>query len=373
MPSSPNLYQYLMGSLSFVVEANSSIRYMLISTPNTFHTVSPFLVQKLLTSCTGEIQNVKKLQSGDLLACVVSWSCRGFRSKVCHIKDLIYEVHPVYIALQETYLKPADIAKIKLYSLVRKDNENESGRASGGVALLVSHDTPSSVITLHTNLQAVAVKVMFSNLVTVCTLYLPPSISAIDRDLNRLIDELPTPFIIIGDFNGHSPLWGSKNTNLRGRQIEEFVNIHSLCLLNNGEDTYFHQRSRTFHSLDLALCTPSLAPDFNFKVGVDLRDNDHFPIFLDRVNVGSNDAQRPTRYLFHRADWTNFALRALITRNMVKGENLNEVVNLVTKTIISAADASISKSGLSFPKNRKPWWNNYCTDTNRDQRAWNVF
>ncbi|GBM34249.1 hypothetical protein AVEN_60589-1 [Araneus ventricosus] len=48
---------------SFVVEANSSTRYRLINTPNTFHTVSPFLVQKLLTSCIGEIQNVKKLRS----------------------------------------------------------------------------------------------------------------------------------------------------------------------------------------------------------------------------------------------------------------------------------------------------------------------
>ncbi|GBM35918.1 hypothetical protein AVEN_244984-1 [Araneus ventricosus] len=72
MPSSPNLYQCLMGFLSFVVEANSSTRYMLISTPNTFHTVSPFLVQKLLTSCIGEIQNVKKLRSGYLLVQVDS-------------------------------------------------------------------------------------------------------------------------------------------------------------------------------------------------------------------------------------------------------------------------------------------------------------
>ncbi|GBL78382.1 hypothetical protein AVEN_42900-1 [Araneus ventricosus] len=72
MPSSPNLYQCLMGFLSFVVEANSSTRYMLISTPNTFHTVSPFLVQKLLTSCIGELQNVKKLRSGDLLVQVDS-------------------------------------------------------------------------------------------------------------------------------------------------------------------------------------------------------------------------------------------------------------------------------------------------------------
>ncbi|GBL80024.1 hypothetical protein AVEN_29042-1 [Araneus ventricosus] len=258
------------------------------------------------------------------MACVVSWNGRGFRSKVCHIKDLIYEVHPVCIALQKTYLKPADIAKIKRYSLVRE-------------------------------------KIMK----IICNCLHPI--------LATEADELPTPFIIIGDFNGHSPLWGSKNTNTRGRQIEEFVNTHSLCLLNNGEDTYFHQRNRTFHSLDLVLCTPSLAPYFNFRVEVDLRDSDHFPIFLDRVNVDSNDAQRPTRYLFHRADWTNFTLRALITRDMVEGENLNEVVNLVTKTIISAADASIPKSGLSFPKNRKPWWNKYCTYTNRDQRRSGMF
>ncbi|GBM65243.1 DNA-directed RNA polymerases I, II, and III subunit RPABC2 [Araneus ventricosus] len=54
--------------------------------------------------------------------------------------------------------------------------------------------------------------------------------------------------------------------------------------------------------------------------------------------------------------------------------NLNEVANLVTETIILAAEASIPKLGLSFPKNRKPWWNQHCTDTNHNQRkAWNVF
>ncbi|GBL52970.1 hypothetical protein AVEN_231904-1 [Araneus ventricosus] len=352
-----------MGSLSFVVEANSSTRYRLIQTPNTFHTVAPFLVQNLLTSCIGELQNVK-LRSGGLLVQVDSKQTSVI-SKLTLIKIVldglfgfvelpwfpaarfvtlktIYEVHPVCIALQETNLKLADIAKIKRYSLVRKDNENESGRAIGGVALLVPHDTPSSVITLHINLQAVAASYAF-------------------QFSNCLYPILAT-----------DPFRGSKNVNPRGRQIEEFINTHSLCLLNNGEDAYFHQRSRTFHSLDLALCTPSLAPYFNF--GVDLRDSDHFPIFLDRVNVGSNEAQRPSRYLFQRADWTNFTLRALVTRDMVEGDNLNEVVNLVTKTIISAADASIPKSGLNFPKNRKPWWNKHCTDTIRNQRkAWNVF
>ncbi|GBM55063.1 hypothetical protein AVEN_73147-1 [Araneus ventricosus] len=84
MPSSPNLDKYLIGSLSLVVEANSSTRYMLINTPNTFHTVSPFLVQKLLTSCIGEIQNVKKLRSGDLLVQVDSQQASVI-SKLTHL------------------------------------------------------------------------------------------------------------------------------------------------------------------------------------------------------------------------------------------------------------------------------------------------
>ncbi|GBN19290.1 hypothetical protein AVEN_206139-1 [Araneus ventricosus] len=62
-----------------------------------------------------------------------------------------------------------------------------------------------------------------------------------------------------------------------------------------------------------------------------------------------------------------------MTRDIVEGDNLNEAFNLVTKTI-SAADAIILKSGLSFPKNRKPWWNKHYTDTTRNQRkSWNVF
>ncbi|GBN39675.1 hypothetical protein AVEN_257313-1 [Araneus ventricosus] len=87
MPSSPNLYQYLLGSLSFVVKAKSSTRYMLINTPNTFHTVFPFLVQKFLTSCIGEIQNVKKLQSGDLLVQVDS-NQASVNSKLTHLGTL---------------------------------------------------------------------------------------------------------------------------------------------------------------------------------------------------------------------------------------------------------------------------------------------
>ncbi|XP_055926940.1 uncharacterized protein LOC129958469 [Argiope bruennichi] len=67
MPPDLNHYQCHMGSSSNVTVASSNSRFMIISTQNTFHRISPFLVNKLIQSTIGEVQNIKKLRSGDLL------------------------------------------------------------------------------------------------------------------------------------------------------------------------------------------------------------------------------------------------------------------------------------------------------------------
>ncbi|GBL79203.1 putative RNA-directed DNA polymerase from transposon X-element [Araneus ventricosus] len=58
-----------------------------------------------------------------------------------------------------------------------------------------------------------AVQVHARTLVTVCSVYLPPHDVISQQDLDTLVDQLPTPFILLGDFNGHSTLWGSDVTN----------------------------------------------------------------------------------------------------------------------------------------------------------------
>ncbi|GBL79352.1 hypothetical protein AVEN_92550-1 [Araneus ventricosus] len=111
--------------------------------------------------------------------------------------------------------------------------------SSGGVCILTSNMYPSGVLSLHTSLQAVAVQIHFRTLITICSVYLPPHETIRQEDLNILIDQLPTPFILVGDFNGHSMLWGSDDTNSRGRQMEKLISDHCLCLLNNDEKTTF--------------------------------------------------------------------------------------------------------------------------------------
>ncbi|GFV11933.1 putative RNA-directed DNA polymerase from transposon X-element [Trichonephila clavipes] len=137
-----------------------------------------------------------------------------------------------------------------------------------------SHLYPSNVVTLHTSLQAVAVRIHVHSLVTVCCVYLLPNDVVPQVDLNRLVAQLRAPFILLGDFNGHSPLWGHDDTNSRGRQIERLICDHCLCLLNKDEKKYFHAPTRTFHTLDLAMCSPTLLPMLNFAVGKDLYNSD---------------------------------------------------------------------------------------------------
>ena len=42
--------------------------------------------------------------------------------------------------------------------------------------------------------------------------------------LDNLLQQLPTPYILLGDFNGHIILWGGQNNDSRGELIE---NLHS--------------------------------------------------------------------------------------------------------------------------------------------------
>jgi hypothetical protein len=40
----------------------------------------------------------------------------------------------------------------------------------------------------------------------------------------------------MGDFNGHNPLWGSKTTTDKGKQLEDFLDRHRLSMRNLEEE-----------------------------------------------------------------------------------------------------------------------------------------
>ncbi|GFT13876.1 probable RNA-directed DNA polymerase from transposon X-element [Trichonephila clavipes] len=302
----------------------------------------------------------------------ISWNCRGLRTRLDDLKSIISTYQPACVALQETFLKRTMTMRVRGYNCVRRDVDGDTS-PNGGVCLFTSHLYPSHIVTLHTSLQAVAVRIHIHSLVTVCCVYLPPNDVVPQVDLNQFFSQLPAPFILLGDFNGHSPLWGHDDTNSRGRQIEQLISDHCLCLLNNDEKTYFHAPTRTFHSLDLAICSPTLLPMLNFEVANDLHNSDHFPLLVSHVN-GTGVRNCPPIYRFHRADWDTFTRLAVITGLMFQDGSINDAVLNVTEAIRNAADATIPKTSNFSRKLCKPWWNSACQQAKKEQRRrWGIF
>ena len=88
---------------------------------------------------------------------------------------------------------------------------------------------PQSTVTLNTNLQVVAVKVTAHKTINICSVYLPPRnhFNFNSKDIQDVNDQLPSLFVLMGDFNGHHTLSGCEEVNNRGQQLED------LMLFNN--------------------------------------------------------------------------------------------------------------------------------------------
>ena len=297
---------------------------------------------------------------------ILQWNCRSVKSNFEELNLLLNEQKPVAACLQETFLKDSDKLKLKYHSCYFK-NCSENDKAPGGVAVIVNNSIPHHSIKVETTLQAVAVNVSFNKTITLCSIYLPPS-SPIDiKKPDQLVDQLPKPFILMGDFNSHHTLWGCRNTNDKGLIIEEFITNHDLVLLNDKSSTYFHPATGTYSSLDLTICSPAIFPDFNSKVVDDLNGSDHFPIQVSEV--GPSVQQRPQRWKLNKANWEQFRVHCEQSIHPNAFEDCENPAELFTSLLYSAAQKTIPRTSTNPKHRNKPWFNDDCKKAIKERRS----
>lgn len=248
-------------------------------------------------------------------------------------------------------------------------------RASGGVAVFVHNSLPSEQIPLATRLEAVAVRVSSRVKITVCSLYLPDSQQLSLSDLDNLIKQLPTPLLLMGDFNARNTLWGSPTTDHRGRLMEDFSISSNLILLNTNKSTHFSAASGTFSSIDLSFCSPTIASSATWEVLDDLCDSDHFPIKIIADTDGNHSISIPDRWNLKTTNWQAYSDDiAREVRDLVLPENIDEAVTKVNSIILDAATIHIGKITASSKNKAVPWWNADCKNAiQASKRALNRF
>ena len=93
-------------------------------------------------------------------------------------------------------------------------------------------------IKLKTDLQAIAVSVTLEKEITLCSVYIPPFLALRSEHLNSLLQHLPSPYMLLGDFNGHNVPWGSKYNDHMGELIEDFITKNDICLMSDKSNTF---------------------------------------------------------------------------------------------------------------------------------------
>ena len=271
---------------------------------------------------------------------ILQWNCRGLKANYNDILILTTLLAPSVICLQETFLKLIDMISLKNYTIYNYITD-ENQKASGGTSILIKSDTPHRPIDINSNLQAIAVNVTLSKPITICSIYLPPHDIFSKQDLENLINQLPRPFILLGDFNSHSKLWGCSGTNDKGAIIENFIAENDLCLFNNKQATYLHSPTRKYFSLDLAICSPNIYLDFNWSVLDDLHGSDHFPIVIKEIE--SDPEEHHPRWNLNKANWETFSL---LCEETITPKQKNDV-ECFTKTLIDIAEKCIPKTSTN--------------------------
>ena len=97
--------------------------------------------------------------------------------------------------MQECQLRKDEIINLTGFSGITKSSHGDN--ATGIVTLYIDKSVLFSEIKLDTDLQAVAVRVSAKKTLTVCNIYLPPSLDVSFSDLEHLIEQLPASFVLI--------------------------------------------------------------------------------------------------------------------------------------------------------------------------------
>lgn len=230
----------------------------------------------------------------------------------------------------------------------------------GGCALFISttQGVPFTPFNVNSPLEVVAGRVHLQRFYTICSVYLPPNTPVDREEINSLFHQLPSPFLVMGDFNGRHPLWGDSVTNPRGVMLAAAVEDLDLCILNSGEVTHYHTPSNSVSVLDLSLCSSDAFLDFSWRVTEDLCGSDHYPIVLASPEAVLSPCV--PRWRVDRADWKSFRSLSKVECRIEEFEGVEEAVDYFTNFLQWSAEQSIPQTSGVLNRRPVPWWSEEC-------------
>ena len=293
---------------------------------------------------------------------ILHWNCWGIRANYEELL-LLNKFNLKVVCLQETFLKDENQLNMKhfqSYNYLYKDGHI----ASGGVSILIRKDIHQSQVHVDTDFQAIVVKATLHKPFHICSIYIPPHDPISDIKMNELLQQIPKPYLLLGDLNSHSTVWGWQKTIIKGNDLEKVMQNNNLCILNNKSHTYLNSFTGSYSTTDLTLCDPESYMDYWWKVHHDLCGSDHFAILIEILQPLHEEIL--PHWKLNKANLEVF--ETLNKQKLFQDTNSTDQTNYSTDTLISIANICIAKLSTSN-KHKTPWFNDDCRKAIRLRKA----
>ena len=289
----------------------------------------------------------------------IQWNCRGYRKNYGDITTLLHDYQPFFCVLQETMLGDYSPRPPSRYNIITHSTQPEP-RPGTGLATLIRQDLSFRKINVNTTLQALAVMVNWENKqYTICNIYIAPGEAITAASLLNLLNQLNRPFLILGDFNAKSTLWGNETNDIHGRIIEQLLRTTDCCLLNTGDKTHFHTQTGTSSAIDLSLCSPDTYAETGWRALMDTHGSDHYPIVLSFTRGAPQELE--PRLVMKHAKWKLYEISTRMQNTEDDDETNSDVLlRRLTKVIETASRIAIPRTTGGTVGHRFSWWNEEC-------------
>ncbi|XP_058837029.1 uncharacterized protein LOC131693322 [Topomyia yanbarensis] len=286
------------------------------------------------------------LNSDNRSTLALQWNANGLRQNLGDLQVIIARHNPIVLAIQETHI-PVGTDPTRWLGGHYTWELRTGGNIFQTVGLATRSDIPGDEIRLDTQLLAIARRILVPTPCTVATVYIPQEVQDVGKKLDHLIRQLPTPFLIMGDFNAHH--LQSRRPNRRGNEILKTVENNGAIILNDGNPTF--ARGPALTHIDISICSSPLAPDCLWSVLPDSCSSDHHPILITHRATPPTTTRR-RRWLYKEADWANFQETFTDQLDPLRSYTADELTDIIH----FAAESSIPRTSGTPRRRAVHWW-----------------
>lgn len=265
----------------------------------------------------------------------------------------------------ETWLTDVHFLNIPGYHILRKDRSEPYGGVLIGVRRGIEfHSLP---VPNAGSIEVVACSIKMRDFTcSILSVYIPPNCPFSAEPLRQILNSVPEPCMILGDFNAHGMAWGSCRDDGRSKIIMEILDDFRFSILNDGSYTRINHINNP-SCLDLSLCTSSIALNCSWKTVNDPFGSDHLPIVINYSKSGQILQDRCVMFdLTKHVNWRSFSIKvSKVVDGIQDGSNLKQNYSIFARGVVDALCSSQTKSIPTVQQGKRTptiWWDDECTD-----------